>query len=203
MPGVRQPAMTRFLCPPSMQPHAAKVFAGEYDLPLDDVRWVLDVGANVGAYSVWARRRWPEVGIFAYEPDPRNAALYRQNEPDATLHEVAVCVEGSMPLYRGRHNCGEASLFPGEEHDLDDVVQVRCIAASDLGSADVLKVDTEGCELAIIAGYRHLETVRGVAYEWHSQRDREAIARILAAHGLKRLDDRQWAAERGVARWVR
>ena len=120
-----------------------------------------------------------------------------------TTYDFAVCVQGRMPLYRGRHNCGESSLFPGDEHDVDDYVEVDCISASDLPEADVLKVDTEGCELAVIAGYRYLETVRGVAYEWHSQRDREALYRILLAHGLKRLDDRQWAAERGVARWVR
>ena len=42
-------------------------------------RLVLDIGANVGAWSIWARHRWHDADILAYETDPTFADHWRKN----------------------------------------------------------------------------------------------------------------------------
>jgi hypothetical protein len=40
---------------------------------------VLDCGANIGMFSVWASRRWPGCRTIAVEPLPRNVELLERN----------------------------------------------------------------------------------------------------------------------------
>ena len=52
-------------------------------------RAVLDCGAHIGAFSEWAKDNGA-ASILAVEPEPSNAALYRQNHPDLELIEAAI-----------------------------------------------------------------------------------------------------------------
>lgn len=47
------------------------------DLPANPV--VVDVGAGIGLFTLFVKRRYPAASVLAFEPVPRNAALLRQN----------------------------------------------------------------------------------------------------------------------------
>lgn len=52
---------------------------------------VLDVGANVGAFAVWAAREWPGCSIDCYEPHPEHVAMLKENlgiHPDGMVAGV-------------------------------------------------------------------------------------------------------------------
>jgi FkbM family methyltransferase len=61
------------------------VLEGEYECGYDGVGLdILDVGANVGSFALWATARWPGSVVTSYEPHPgtfefltRNTALRR------------------------------------------------------------------------------------------------------------------------------
>jgi len=41
---------------------AYKILAGGYDIPMLELKGelkILDIGANVGAFSMWAAQKWP------------------------------------------------------------------------------------------------------------------------------------------------
>ncbi len=40
---------------------------------------IYDVGAEIGAFSLFAAKRWPQANIFAFEPDPENFKLLQRN----------------------------------------------------------------------------------------------------------------------------
>src|SRR5919106_6523451 len=42
-------------------------------------RTIVDVGANVGSFAVYAAQSSPEARIFCYEPEQRNFSLLREN----------------------------------------------------------------------------------------------------------------------------
>jgi SAM-dependent methyltransferase len=76
---------------------------------------VLDVGANVGLYTVLAAKRGARV--FAIEADPLNAARLRHNvklnrlEDRVTILEMAATdAEKILPLYRSLPNMGESNI---------------------------------------------------------------------------------------------
>lgn len=189
----------KFLCPESMKRHVQGVFAGQYDiadLPAPP-KVVLDIGANLGSFTVWAARKWPLATIHAYEPHPDTFAMLDQNVaplrgPDHTtmlacdirISQRAVYADGELDFYPGLPNCGCASLWKGEEQR-PVPMRVQGISPTKLPPCDFMKIDTEGSELGILLGYPHLDKVTAVALEYHSPRDQRMLVAILEDAGLR------------------
>lgn len=207
--------------PRTMAPHVRKVLAGEYALPptvdLGTVETVLDLGANVGAFSVWALREWPGVSITAVEPVPENVAAYGKNlssrrlGPNQSLHLIraavvplaAVLPEESGLFYPGDSNCGEGSLYLREEQS-DQPITVPWIGIDDLSlPVDVLKLDIEGAEVEVLR-ILPLEQVRkAVLLEWHGLAARDAVAARLKGAGFVLARESIGNEYRGVMAWAR
>ena len=51
----------------------------------------------IGAFSEWAKDNGA-ASILAVEPEPSNAALYRQNHPDVELIEAAITEDEDVTL---------------------------------------------------------------------------------------------------------
>lgn len=190
-----------------MQPHCAEVFRGCYDVPgltLSAGARVLDIGANVGAFAVWAAARWPGCEIHCYEPHPENAKLLRQNAraiPNCTTYELAVTdTPGVATLWDGANNCGEASLHRGYEQT-DQSRPVDTVRPGALPDCDVLKVDTEGCEVEILKG--RPTSSRAIMLEWHHPGDRWEIGGLLTARGYTCVRDDVRRKDRGIMCWTR
>jgi hypothetical protein len=71
-----------------------EVLAGEYESGYDGTGLhVLDIGTNVGAFSVWAAHRWPGSTVDAYEHNPATFTLLERNTrryPMIRCHRAAV-----------------------------------------------------------------------------------------------------------------
>lgn len=127
---------------------------------------VVDVGANTGLFTVLAARCQPDVRVHAFEPVGRvfarleaNVALNRL--ANVRCHRLAVSDGvGSAVLRVPRDDAVPmmASLVSGwttDEVDTEpvDVVTLdRFAASNDLDRVDVLKVDAEGGEGAVVRG---------------------------------------------------
>lgn len=199
------------VCPESMRPHAELVLRGEYALPpgyeLTDTESlvVLDIGANVGAFSLWARKTWPGCRVIAYEPVPENFDAYCKNVTDCNAVCAAVGSDDTeATMYLGKNNCGECSMYDlGEQSGTK--VRVKVVDARRLPAANVLKVDTEGHELDVIGGYLSQDTHRPevVMLEWHRATDRWWLGGMLTKHGYDCVRDEVRRKDRGIMAWVR
>jgi FkbM family methyltransferase len=199
------------ICPSSMRPHAERVLRGEYALPpgyeLSGVRTVLDIGANVGAFSLWALKTWPGCAVFAFEPSPSNADLLRKNTIGALVHVTQAGVgaeDAVVTFFAGKNNCGETSRHDLGEQNTDDDFHARIRDAAELPDCDVLKVDTEGCELEIIGAYlvRRDAKPAVIMLEWHRMGDRWLIGALLVGAGYECLRDEVRRPDRGTMVWV-
>jgi FkbM family methyltransferase len=145
---------------------------------------ILDLGANIGLFGLWALGRWPEAQIDAYEPDPRNASHHRRtidrNGRARTwrLHQAAACASaGTMTFAAGRYVLG-GPAHPGDPGAIE-VTAVDILPA--LAEADLVKIDAEGSEWAILDDPRFAETTaRAVALEYHPELCPERDARAAA-----------------------
>ena len=192
------------IVPKSLEKTVKKVLDGEYDVPeLNPERPViLDIGANVGAFSVWAARRWPGAAIYSYEPNPETFELLSKNVSNICVNAAVWSRDGESFLYDGNANSAECSLF----HDWrgkDSGHKVKTVAASSLHPCDILKVDTEGSESIILNGYLHLHTCKAVFLEWHSLYDRYHLGSKLLDLGFLCASDAAWAIDCGVMKMVR
>jgi FkbM family methyltransferase len=119
---------------------------------------VVDVGANVGMYTLIAARAVaPDGRVYSFEPTPRTFAILKDNIQVNGLLEsglvdcrrMAVTDRpGTARLATYRGNGGHNTLFPGgsapEFTDVDTVTLDDALAG--VPRVDVIKIDVEGAE---------------------------------------------------------
>jgi FkbM family methyltransferase len=172
---------------------------------------IWDVGANVGLFALYMKLKYPQATVYCYEPAPATAALLQANtasQPDIHLYpfglynqeqEAAMNLDATATVLN--------SIQPSwgfQGHSV--MVQLKEAGAEfdrlDLTNLHVLKIDTEGCEVAILEslGAGRLDRVDCVLVEYHSEADRRQIDRLLPnfrLYGFHLL-----SVELGVARYV-
>jgi FkbM family methyltransferase len=140
-----------------------EVLRGEYESGYTGERLtVLDIGANIGAFSLWAAHRWPGCTINAYEPNPATFALLERSTRSYQMircHNAAVYPSGNPDeafFFRGVGD-GQAGLveelagtFGSEAIGKGEQIRVPVLHPGELPRADVIKIDVEGAEAAII-----------------------------------------------------
>jgi FkbM family methyltransferase len=186
--------------PASLQ-HAAETLAGK-TYPrisfLTEVKSVLDIGANIGASAVFFASQYQQARIVAAEPARQPFVLLRCN----TLSHSNIAV----------YNVGllDRTLKQKIHHGLPDSVtnsimrnalssdrseEIQLVAADafvkqvGIDSADIIKIDTEGCEVPILRSILgSARRAKAIYLEYHSEEDRLQIDRMftdthILAHG--------------------
>lgn len=128
---------------------------------LDSV--VVDVGANLGYFSLLSDQCLRGRGeVFAFEPAADNFALLRENlalnQCGAHTHAVPAALgegNGQIELYRNDDNRGDHQIYAGDGERSSESIRVLN-GAEYLGALvdriDLLKVDTQGSEYAVLQG---------------------------------------------------
>lgn len=133
----------------------------ERTLPADGV--FVDIGANVGLYSLWAAQRLGPGGrVLAIEPNPAalerltlNIAFNGLGERITVVPNGVADREGVLRLHLDRRNMGRSSL----KVDTGEHVDIACRPLLDLlrdhGAAriDILKIDVEGAEDLVLVPF--------------------------------------------------
>jgi len=157
-----------------------KILAGSYDVPFlkfTGVPRVLDIGANVGAFSMWARQKWPGCPIRAFEPQSKMWPFYLANtRNEAALIRKAVWPETPVTLYTKKDSDLLTGPIKGSYHDGPEM-KVDAVHPKDLPECEVLKIDTEGAEVKILENYPHKPSL--ILLEAHGEADRWQIEDIL------------------------
>lgn len=136
---------------------------------LHDDSVVLDIGANLGYYSLLAAQRCARGSVYAFEPDPLNFSLLEKNLADfnnATLFQLALGdkVESNVSsdndsrretlLYTSPENPGDHQIY--NRGDSRDAFSVKLASGDELLSGlprvDVIKIDVQGAEYAVFSG---------------------------------------------------
>ena len=126
---------------------------------------VLDLGANLGMYTLRALRKGCRV--FSYEPTPRTCRLLQQNIKvngfleSGRSHVVAAAVSdtcGNVEFFEIPGMCGHNSIYEEDRETRSITVPTVTLDSQieEIGRVDVIKMDIEGAEYRALLGMRRL-----------------------------------------------
>lgn len=189
-------------------------------VPNDSI--VLDLGANIGAFSIYATTTARNVRVYSYEPFPAFGALLRENVGLNRQENAVCCFEqavagksGSRPLQLTE----QGFFFPtlvrtatgpagGNEMAAECITLARIIDDNDLPRIDLLKMDCEGAEYEILYATPavQLKKIRELRMEYHNlespEHQLEALERFLTGHGFT-ITQRRENSETNGTLWMK
>ena len=124
------------------------------------VATLIDVGANIGQFSLLTRAFHPDVQIIALEPQLRPAERYRRlfdGDPRTILHPYAIGPKSVVGTMFVGHRDDGSSLLPNSqasENVTTEQVEVRrldeVLNITDIVRPAILKLDVQGYELSVL-----------------------------------------------------
>lgn len=128
---------------------------------------VLDVGANLGYYSLIAARAVGDAGrVFAFEPDPDNFQLLCKNieingyNNIVPIQKAVTDSSGVVELFQSPKNRGDHRIFNGQIFNYDndrqkiivDAISLDEFFDEEMHQPDVIKIDVQGAEMKLFQG---------------------------------------------------
>lgn len=188
----------------------------DYGLPPANARVVLDIGANIGSFTVLAAKSAPESRVFSFEPDPAAHEVLARNVADNAFGERVklyrrgvACADGPRVLGLSDHTAFN-SLYGDPASDAS--ITIECVsldsvfAENDIERVDLLKIDCEGCEYEIFASASDdvMARVREIRMEYHrladvEGADIESLTTLLGKRGFERTWIREDEPNSGLA----
>jgi FkbM family methyltransferase len=139
---------------------------------------ILDLGANIGLFSLYAAYQNPGRLIYAYEPAPENLNLLQKN---LRQNGILYCVvkDQAVSDQSGSAEFGVCSKFKSQSHSLDKntgkTILVQTISLEDLieqleVSCQFMKMDIEGAEYKALmhCSRKNLKKIHEMFIECHS-----------------------------------
>lgn len=156
-----------------------------YDSLLRNIRegsTVIDIGANIGVFSIKAARAAKNVKVFSYEPFPKSFAGLKENirlnglEGNVFLKNVAVAGKRSeLELFFRPWDPGGVSIHKyGDKTELKSI-KVPAVALEDvfrenkIATCGFMKIDCEGAEESILMDTPKslFNRIQSITLEWH------------------------------------
>ena len=114
----------------------------------------VDVGANIGLWTIFMAKKGVEV--HAFEPSPRPYLILRKNAEKYSHIHVYHCALGEnnyITELNLHHASGHDSLLKSEEDLIGRIkINMRTLDSFSLQDIGLIKIDTEGYEVPILLG---------------------------------------------------
>jgi FkbM family methyltransferase len=143
---------------------------------------VVDIGANIGFFTLYAKWLWPECTVYSFEPAPENYHYLQHNiqnsgKSDITAYNLAVTDgrQETINFFLKEHS-GSHSIFSdisSHEVTVKSSIAIPTISLEKIleltkQRIDFMKIDCEGCEWEILTNSSNLlGQVRYIAMEYH------------------------------------
>lgn len=162
-------------------------FSNTYGVHSDD-RVIVDAGANIGAFSVYALLKAPQSKVIAIEPAPDSYQRLRQSIESSGLAARANTYQCALGSTRGTTTINMTAESQFRETGRGGVtVPLEPLTNFITETVDLLKMDIEGAEAGILLEEPEaaaLHRVRRIAMEFHPGYSLDSLVARLAVLGF-------------------
>ena len=142
----------------------------EYGLgeKMPEPKTIVDIGANVGFFSLAARNFYPNARIYAYEPNPRLMRYLTENIRGLNIHVFDEAV-GSTNGFVAIDDQADSNQVTTQMVENGSIRQVSFskLLSRIAGPIDLLKLDCEGAEWDLFKASECWKSVRHLRMEYH------------------------------------
>lgn len=146
---------------------------------------ILDVGANIGLYAIWAARRYQPAAIFCYEASPNTFRYLADNTSRhitsaktkvlCTNHAVSGIAGQELVLHQAPFISGISTMLDEKDvpwvrdlkksgelisHKVRTTTLSAELASNAIARVDILKIDVEGHFMEVFAGLQPSDFTR-------------------------------------------
>lgn len=141
---------------------------------------VVDAGANIGVFSIFAAQKHPDATIYAFEPTP---STFKKLQENTAKYSNIKCFNYALGSTNKKVNIVDLGNFSGLNYIGDSGIPVEMKTIDSLNiQMDFLKMDTEGYEADILKGAaetikKYKPVVAMSAY--HKPEDKTELPKVL------------------------
>ena len=177
-------------------------FYEKYGFTLQPHWKVIDIGAGIGDYTLYAAVTQPHIHVFSFEPYPQSFALMQENLrlnmiTNAQVYNDAIAAEsGELILDLAGGEPLQIQSFQHQAENTEQGLPVHAFSLRDafamlkMESCDLLKLDCEGAEYPILFGTSQavLDLVDHIVMEYHDNvapYNHDDLTRFLNERGFQ------------------
>lgn len=177
------------------------VFSDEYGMVAlekdQNIKYIVDIGGNIGTFGVRARMSFPEAQIILCEPEPENMKYAKLNNESDKMIFVEKAIVGTTAKevtfnvcdWAGNHHVDghfRWDLFAPMGSKFNHAITVKAatlkavIDKYKFPRIDILKIDCEGLEGEILLAFKpFMKAMDHFRGEWHGEDDIPRISEAL------------------------
>lgn len=155
-------------------------------LPKNNVKCILDCGANIGVTSLFFAERYREATIYSIEPVPENFELLKRNvaaEPRIVPVQAAVVGRPRQSVTMTSHESSQLNRInvDGKGREVTALTVDQICKKYGITEIDLLKVDIEGTESELFSNCEFPRKTKFIIIELHGAYDIEKFRSDLSA----------------------
>jgi FkbM family methyltransferase len=158
-------------------------------LPTDNVRVIVDCGANIGITSLFLAARYPGAKILSVEPHPENFALLKANVAQVPrILPIRACVtgtpQGAVRFTADQVAWGNCITVDPRGVLVPAITIEELCNQNGLEKIDLLKLDIEGAEEQVLENGDFLARIENIIAELHGHYTFQRFQEDIAPYGF-------------------
>ena len=165
---------------------------------------IIDIGAHIGIFSVFAVKQAKNVLVYSYEPCPENFVFLKENiklnnfKRNIKPFEIGVCGKaGHYDLLINNDYMQLATMFFQKNWRNKKMINISCTTLKDIfkynniNKCNFLKIDCEGTEYEILYNTpeEYLKRIETIVAELHFKNKNNQLKKYLKEIGFKVIID--------------
>lgn len=137
---------------------------------------IIDIGAHIGIFSIYARTINPKVSIYAYEPERENFLYLKKNLKENRIKNIIIsntAVTNNIEqkeLFLQKDSINHSLCLPTENSQkIQTTTLNKIFIKHSIEKCDLLKIDAEGSEFSILLStpIEILNKINAIYLEYH------------------------------------